>query len=131
LTVIKVVTNNNGGNNIITDFHLFVDDGSVSTGVVSGVPQILPAGTYDVSETGVSGYVASYSGDCSAEGNITLAPGDVKVCTITNDDLPGNITLTKVVTGIAPLDDPSSFKLRIDGGLVPNTSSKAVTANNY
>ncbi|MDO8430683.1 MAG: TasA family protein [Candidatus Taylorbacteria bacterium] len=129
LTITKVVVNNNGGNNVVTDFHLFVEDGSVSTGVVSGVQATLPAGVYGVSETGVSGYVATFSGDCDSQGSITLNPGDEKTCTITNDDLSANITLIKQVTGLAPLADPSSFNLRVDGGLVPNTSSVAVTAN--
>ncbi len=127
LTVIKVVKNDNGGNNSIPDFHLFVDDGFVSTGVTSGVTATLPTGTYGVAETGVSGYVASFSGDCDPEGNVTLNDGDNKVCTITNDDLPGNITLIKVVQSGGA--DPSSFKMRVDGTLVPNTTSIAVNSN--
>jgi predicted ribosomally synthesized peptide with SipW-like signal peptide len=129
LTVVKVVNNDNGGNNVVPDFHLFVDDGFVSTNVSSGVQATLPTGTYSVSETGVSGYVASFSGDCDSEGNVTLNPGDVKTCTITNDDLPANITLIKVVTGDGTLADPSSFRMRVDGTLVPNTTSIAVNSN--
>lgn len=129
LTVVKVVTNDNGGNNIVADFNLFVDDGFVSTNVSSGVEATLPVGTYGVSETGVSGYVASFSGDCDSEGNITLNPGDDKICTITNNDLSPNITLIKVVTGTPPLADPSLFRMRVDGTIVPNTTSLAVTSN--
>jgi predicted ribosomally synthesized peptide with SipW-like signal peptide len=129
ITVIKDVVNNNGGNNVIADFQLFVDNGVVTTSVTSGVQTEVVAGTYLVAETGISGYVASFSGDCDAFGNITLNPGDVKTCTITNDDLPANITLVKQVTGTPPLADPSTFGLKIDGGLVPNNTSVAVTSN--
>ncbi len=128
LTVIKHIINDNGGNNVITDFHLFVDDGSVSTSVSSGATTTLPTGTYGVSETGVSGYVASFTGDCDSEGNVTLNPNDEKTCIITNNDLPANITLVKSVSSGSA--DPSSFKMRVDGTLVPNTTSIAVTSNN-
>lgn len=133
LTVIKIVKNDNGGNNVITDFHLFVSDNFVSTPVASGATTTLPAGTYSVDESGVSGYVGTYSGDCNADGQVTLAAGDHKTCILTNDDLPGNITLIKVVsTGTA---NPSSFTMRVStstsvvGVKVPNTTSVAVNSN--
>jgi predicted ribosomally synthesized peptide with SipW-like signal peptide len=127
LQVIKIVKNDNGGNNVVSDYHLFVDDGFVSTGVSSGATTTLPTGTYGVSETGVSGYVASFSGDCDSEGNVTLNANDEKICYITNDDLPGNITLIKNVSSGSA--DPSLFKMRVDGTLVPNTTSIAVNSN--
>src|SRR5207247_2939399 len=41
------------------------------------------------------GYTASaWGGDCAPNGTITLAPGDNKTCTITNDDKPSNPTPT-------------------------------------
>ncbi len=129
LTVNKVVVNNNGGNNVISDFHLVVDDGFVSTGVTSGVQMTLPASTYGVSETGVSGYQATFSGDCDVNGDVVLNSGDVKTCTITNTELPAHITLIKNVTGSAPLDLPTVFGLKIDGITVPNNTSIAVTSN--
>ena len=39
-------------------------------------------GAYSVSETGPSGYAASYSADCTG----TIAIGETKTCTVTNDD---------------------------------------------
>ncbi len=127
LTVIKIVINNNGGNNIPPDFHFFVDDGIVSTEVFSGATSTVPVGAYSVSETGVPGYTGTYSGDCDSEGNITVSANSEKICYITNDDLPANITLIKSVSGGTA--DPSSFKMRVDGTLVPNTTSIAVTSN--
>ncbi len=129
ITVIKTVQNTHGGNNLIADFHFFVDDGFVSTEVLSGATTTVNAGTYSVSETGVSGYVGTYGGDCDAEGSVIVGSNDHKVCTINNVDLPANITLIKSVTGTGTLALPSSFKMRVDGILVPNTTSVAVTSN--
>lgn len=131
LTVIKVVTNDNGGNNVIADFQLFADNGVTEIGVTSGVPTVVPATNYTITETGISGYVASFSGDCNASGQITLLPGDNKTCTITNNDLPGNITLIKnVINNNGGTATPNSaWGLRIDGNIVPNNTSVAVTAN--
>jgi len=131
LTVIKVITNDNGGNNVIGDFQLFADNGTTATGMTSGVATPVPATSYTITETGVTGYVASFSGDCNSSGQITLAPGDNKTCTITNNDLVANITLIKNVInnngGTATAG--SAWGLRIDGNIVPNNSSVAVTAN--
>ena len=101
--------------------------------VTSGIPTVVPVGNYTVTETGIQGYVASFSGpNCDAEGQITLLEGENKACTIINDDLPPNITLVKSVTGGmagTPLASPTSFGLRIDGGLVQHNTSVAVSAN--
>ena len=83
LTVQKVVVNDNGGTANVSDFELFVND----TSVVSGIANGFLAGDYVVSETASSSYVATFSGACDAEGNVTLEVGDEKVCTITNDDV--------------------------------------------
>ncbi|MBM2817714.1 MAG: hypothetical protein HW401_304 [Parcubacteria group bacterium] len=130
ITVIKEIVNNNGGNNDVPDFQLFVDNGVVSTPVTSNVATQVSAGSYTVGETGISGYEASFSGDCNASGELVLAPGDNKTCTITNDDLSGNITLVKnVINNNGGTTATSTFKMRIDGVLVPSGSSKSVTAN--
>ncbi|MDO8482815.1 MAG: SdrD B-like domain-containing protein, partial [bacterium] len=93
LTVTKVVINDNGGQLQISDFLLFVD----TTGVTSGVQNSFNAGTYIVSETGQIGYSGTISGDCASNGLVTLNPGDVKSCTITNNDIQPKLTVTKVV----------------------------------
>lgn len=131
LTVVKVVTNDNGGNNIVADFQLFADNGTTEFPMTSGNPTNMIADTYTITETGVSGYVASFSGDCDVNGVVTLNPGDNKTCTITNNDLPANITLIKSVInnngGTATAN--SAWGLRIDGNIVPNNTSVAVSAN--
>ena len=93
LSVVKVVVNNNGGTATTSNFILFVG----STQVTSGVSRIFSPGTYTISEstttvtigTTTVQYLQSISGDCSSSGSVTLALGDNKVCTITNDD-PGS-----------------------------------------
>lgn len=130
ITVIKQIINDNGGNNVVPDFQLQVV-GTVVTNVTSGATTTLATGNYIVTETGISGYVASFSGDCNASGQITLNPGDEKTCTIINNDLPGNITLIKsVINDNGGTGVPAQFPLLIDGGNVPNNTSVAVSANN-
>lgn len=78
---------------------------SGSTDVVSGAT--FSAGTYTLSETGTyAGYQNGTSYSCVKNGgapvsgnSITLAVADVAVCTITNTDLPGTITIIKNVAG--------------------------------
>jgi predicted ribosomally synthesized peptide with SipW-like signal peptide len=128
ITVTKIVQNTHGGNNIVSDFQLFVDNGTVTTPVTSGVTTIVTPGDYFISETGVSGYVGTYGGDCNASGEVLISSGDNKHCTITNSDLPGNITLNSVVTPSGSAV-PSTFGFMIDGAAVPNNTSVSVTSN--
>jgi hypothetical protein len=83
LIVNKIVINDNGGAKVISDFPLFIDGGSA----ISGAASTVTIGLHTVSETSDSGYAAAIGGDCAANGTITLALGDVKTCTITNDDI--------------------------------------------
>jgi hypothetical protein len=84
LTVTKEVVNDNGGTKTVSDFPLFVNGAPVTSGVASA----LDAGVYTVTETSAAGYSATFGGDCDASGRVTLTPGAVKVCIITNDDEP-------------------------------------------
>lgn len=125
ITVIKQIVNDNGGNNQVADYQLFVVGGG-ATPVTSGIATQVIAGNYFVTESGVSGYQASFSGDCNAAGQVTLAPGDNKTCTITNNDIAPSITLIKNVIGPAL---PVQFTMRIDGNVVPQNTSVPVSAN--
>lgn len=92
LMVTKVVVNNNGGTITSSSFPLFVNATSVASGVQNG----FNAGTYTVSETQQAGYTfVGITGDCAADGTITLNVGDVKSCTVINDDLPATLKITK------------------------------------
>lgn len=126
LAVYKQVINDNGGNNLAGDFQMTVDGNNLAQGATT----TFSTGLHVVSETGVSGYVANFSGDCDSSGNVTLAEGQTKVCIVTNNDLPANITLIKsVVNNNSGSSTPTSFTLRIDGSVVPNNTSVAVAAN--
>jgi uncharacterized repeat protein (TIGR01451 family) len=113
LTVTKVVVNNNGGTGVVSDFPLFVG----ATGVTSGVQNGFNAGAYVVSETSQSGYTGTIAGDCAGNGSITLVVGDVKSCTITNDDQAASLTVIKhVVNDNGGTKEASDFTLNVTGG---------------
>ncbi len=127
LTLTKIVVNDNGGNAVVSDFPLFVN----TTGVISGVQNGFDAGSYTASETNMTGYTAgSWTGDCAVNGSITLLPGDVKACTITNDDQPAHIILNKVVVnnngGTAGIND---FGLTVGGNAVSSGVNSSVNSN--
>jgi hypothetical protein len=83
LIVNKIVINDNGGTKVIADFPLFIDGFSVTSGVASTTT----AGVHTVSETADSGYTTTIGGNCASNGTINLVLGDVKTCTITNNDI--------------------------------------------
>ena len=82
----------------------------------------MPVGTYVISEHAFAGYTASYSGDSDASGNITLAPGDNKTVTITNNDILLPPTVIDDGSEVQPVvtTPPTST---ITGGQLPNTST--------
>ncbi|RJQ35400.1 calcium-binding protein [Candidatus Parcubacteria bacterium] len=100
ITVTKFVINDNGGTATTSDFALFIDNATTT----SGVATTTTAGTHIVSETNMAGYTATIGGDCDVLGNVVLAAGDNKTCTITNNDIaitaPGvKVTIVKYVGG--------------------------------
>ncbi|NPV55371.1 MAG: sortase, partial [Anaerolineae bacterium] len=123
LTLVKMVTNDNGGGLVESDFPAFIDGASVTWGQAV----TLNAGLHTASETAQAGYTAfAWGGDCAADGSITLLPGDAKTCTITNDDQAATLTLVKTVInnnggGLVESDFPAF----IDGASV--TWGQAVT----
>lgn len=88
LTVIKNVTNNNGGTATSSDFTLTLFKNSATTtfpGSATGTVFSFNATTtyYSVGENATSTYAASFGVNCSG----TLNPGQNKTCTVTNDDI--------------------------------------------
>ena len=81
-----IVNNDYSGALTPDDFSLYVDIAQVTSGEQNG----FAAGTHTVGEGALPvGYEqVSITGDCASDGSITLKPGDVKSCTITNQDLP-------------------------------------------
>ncbi len=83
LTINKVVINDNGGVLGPDGFTLLINDMDTLTGRLN----LLAPGTYVVGELPTAGYVMTgASGACTAGGLVTLASGEAKTCTVTNND---------------------------------------------
>lgn len=86
LTVIKHVI---GGTAQAGDFTMHIGDELAFPGSETGTTKHLAAGNYTVSESdGPAKYTAEFSGDCDAKGQVSLADGQEKTCTITNTREP-------------------------------------------
>lgn len=139
LHVVKQVTNNNGGTAVASDFTMHVKDAGAD---VSGSPAVgtgspgtlysLAAGTYNISEATNVQYSASFSGDCDASGNITLASGEDKTCTITNDDRPASINVVKtLVNDSGRTKVTSDFPLFVSGTPVTSGATNIFAPGAY
>jgi uncharacterized repeat protein (TIGR01451 family) len=133
LKLVKTVVNNNGGTATTANFQ-----GKISgTNVAWDTVITKTAGSYTASESvlaGGEGYSASsWGGDCAANGNITLNVGDVKTCTITNDDVAPIVTIIKNV--LNPYGTPlaaSAFPLFIDGaGVISGAQNTQFNAGSH
>jgi hypothetical protein len=142
LHVIKHVINNDGSTAVAADFDLHVRMSGIDVaespapGAESpGTTYTLAAGTYQVSEDPFAGYNVSYSGDSDSNGNITLAPGDNKTVTITNNDTTAIVVTPTPTPTPTPIPTPTPtptpvtapvttpVKTTVDGGQLPKTSS--------
>lgn len=114
LTVNKVVINH-GGAKTSSYFEPYKLTATIFSGdppsssvveipVVLGEAMTLDPNTYTVSENADSNYTTSFSGDCDAGGSVTLTGGDVKVCTITNEEKPSYVIINKIISGGGPLN---------------------------
>jgi hypothetical protein len=106
LTLVKTVTNDNGGTALDTDWTLSAAGPTTisgATGSLAVTNKSVSAGTYILSETGPGGYTASdwvcvggsYTSGTQA---LVLNNGDSATCTINNDDQAASLTLVKTVT---------------------------------
>jgi LPXTG-site transpeptidase (sortase) family protein len=110
LTLVKSVTNNNGGTALASAWTLTATGTLGSPTNLSGTTPVtsgtgFKADTYTLAETGGPvGYTASSyscvknSGSPVVGDSITLALGDTATCTITNNDQVPSLTLVKSVT---------------------------------
>ncbi|MCB0921292.1 MAG: VWA domain-containing protein [Actinobacteria bacterium] len=116
LTLLKEVVNNQGGTKVPADWTLTATpQGNVPAGLdpvsVTGADtatqsntfNVRPGQAYGLTESAVDGYTMD-SLECSVNGedavpatSITLEPLDTAVCTFTNNDQPGKLTLEKIV----------------------------------
>ena len=118
------VVNDSGGNFNPSRFTVHVRSGGFD---VSGSPQpgsatgrsyTLAAGTtYAVAADALAGYALSVSGDCAANGSITLQEGQARTCTITaNDIAPTLKVITNVVNDDGGTLGPASFTAHVRTG---------------
>ena len=105
LTLVKTITNNSGGSNVVADFILKATGPTTiigATGSASVTNANVNVGTYALSETGPSVYTAGLwncSAGSLAGSNLTLALNQSATCTLNNDDTPATITLNKISNG--------------------------------
>ena len=124
LRVIKQVINDNGGTKGAGDFNLHVKSGgtdvagSPAAGSATGTVYTLASGTYVVSEDAPpAGYAQTgISGDCAADGTVTVAAGMQKTCTIKNDDIsPKLIVIKHVANDEAGTSTAANFTMSVTG----------------
>ena len=124
LRVIKQVVNDNGGTKVASDFALHVKSGgtdvagSPAAGSATGTVYTLASGTYVLSEDAPpAGYAQTgISGDCAANGTVSVVAGMQKTCTITNDDIsPKLIVIKHVVNDEAGTKTAADFTMSVTG----------------
>ena len=129
ITVVKVVHNNHGGSAEPDDFNLTLEGDPVSSSVAVAVNP----GTYTAGETQLSGYTFDgFSGDCDSNGDVTVALGESKTCTLTNSDQQAYITVIKVVNNnYGGTAQPNDFNLTLEGNVVSSGVAVPVNPGTY
>src|SRR5439155_1743190 len=101
LIIIKTVINNNGGTQSASAFSGTISGiNAVGGNSWNGTPSpgldktLSSVGSYSVTETADVGYDTTYSADCSG----TIALGETKTCTVTNDDRKAHLIIIKNVS---------------------------------
>jgi hypothetical protein len=117
LTVIKHVVNDNGGTKGAGDFTMHVtatnpSSSSFAGAEAPGVTISLDAGSYSVSEGAIAGYDQTSAVGCSG----TIANGETKTCTITNDDKAATLIVIKhVVNDNGGVKTAADFTMHVTG----------------
>src|SRR5262249_32803935 len=111
------VINDNGGKAVASDFKMTVTGTSPNPASFNGeespgtTVDISP-GSYSVSESGPDGYKESDSTDCKG----TIALGQTKTCTITNDDIqPKLIVIKHVINDNGGTASAGDFTMSVTG----------------
>lgn len=115
VTINKTVINH-GGSKVASDFAPFKVG---STTVTLGASTPVNSGTYSISEATSSLYNTTFSGNCFTDGTITLASGESKICTITNEEITGGYTGTSLA-GLLIYGDGTSIPKYRDFNHVTN-----------
>ena len=105
ITVTKVVINH-GLTKVASDFTPYKIG---TTTVALGTSTLFKSGTYTVSETTNANYNQTFTGDCNASGQITVATGSAKLCIITNEEKLAYVTVNKTVINHGQSKTTASF----------------------
>ncbi len=119
ITVVKTVINDNGGTKTVADFPLFINGNPVVSGV--GENFHVPGDAFWVTETGDSNYTRTFSGDCDANGSLSLSDGGSFVCIVTNNDIGAPVVVPPVPPLIDVVKVPSPLALPNGPGKVDYT----------
>jgi len=136
LTVIKHVINDNGGTMTADKFSITVTGTNVAPSATfpgaesPGTTVTLDAGSYSVDETAVAGYTKTLGADCSG----TIANGESKTCTITNDDNVVTVatTIATTITSITTttISTATATTSTLSTSTFASTSYSTTTAGN-
>lgn len=121
VNVVKVVINDNGRTNTVSDFPLFLNGGSVVSGLTYNFPIPTAGSIFTVTETLNPNYTRTFSGDCSSVGTMNVNPGDNRFCVITNNDIGAPIVVPPVPPLIDVVKVPSPLALPNGPGPVTYT----------
>ncbi len=121
ITVVAQVNNDNGGTASYLDFPLFIN----GVAVASGATYNYPPGVYTITETNRPGYTINFTGDCDANGKVSLAiPGGSinpnAVCTVVINDI-GSPTEAQIPPLIDVVKIPNPLALPEGPGQVTYT----------
>lgn len=141
LTVNKVVINH-GRTKTSSDFEPYKLTATILSGdppspetieipITLGEALVLDPNTYTISESANSNYTTTFGGDCDASGVVTLAEGDVKICTITNEEKPAYVVINKVISGGGPLNASSFAPYKVGATIVVLGTATAVNSGTH
>lgn len=123
LIVKKVVINDNGGTKQAKDFSFTVNGGKVTSFEADGENELsVEAGKHEVVEVAEAGYTTTYE-NC----DVMIALSETKTCTITNNDKPAKVTITKNTVGDS---DEMKFQFSSTNGNFGLSSGGSYIANN-
>jgi len=140
LSLVKQVINDNNGGASASDWTLIADGPTPISGTgpnVSSENGFAP-GTYKLSESGgPTGYSPSswvcVGGTQINADTIILAMDEIVTCTITNNDIAPTLKVVNTIINDngGTVTDPNAFGLKVDGGTVLHSVSKAFSAGNH
>jgi prepilin-type N-terminal cleavage/methylation domain-containing protein len=141
LTILKNVINH-GDVKIASDFAPYTVTSTVIQGdppapeivvtpMTLGVATNLDPNIYTVAENTNSNYTTTFSGDCNSSGVVTINTGDAKVCTITNEEKPSQLTVNKTVINHGQSKVAGDFALFVDASPVVSGETNTFDSGNH